>query len=208
MRRLPATLAYEVAAVRLNTPVHLNQRCWTRAGQIAGIWGQGYRLSRNSGTEAAQGQTVRRNCQRSQGLSQVFLLGVIGCRSWRYLLLSRWLLCGTWEAKAIASEEDDVHELQEIWQNQGCWVISNCGVLSLGDMKCYKLKFLNADWRLTYSGWAQASWKMALRINSRQWKISAHSGNKRWCLINTYLSAVTNSTFQVAVIVASTLLLW
>ena len=37
MRRLPATLAYEVAAVRLNTPVHLHQRSWTRRGQISGF---------------------------------------------------------------------------------------------------------------------------------------------------------------------------
>lgn len=49
---------------------------------------------------------------------------------------------------------------------------------------------------------------MSLRINSRQWKISAHTENERAPLIRIYLDAVANTTFKVVVIVASTMLLW
>lgn len=38
MRKVSATLVYEVAAVRLNTAACLQQRSWTGGGQVSGTW--------------------------------------------------------------------------------------------------------------------------------------------------------------------------
>ena len=68
MRRLPATLAYEVAAVRLNTPVPLHQRSWTRGRQVSGIQPFGEQATDSLGSLALRQHRVKQSGGTVRGL--------------------------------------------------------------------------------------------------------------------------------------------
>lgn len=68
MRRFQATLAYEVAAVRLNVPVHLHQRSWTKGGKVSGIQPFGEQATDSLGSLALRQHRAKQSGGTVRGL--------------------------------------------------------------------------------------------------------------------------------------------